>query len=66
MPSSRMSWSTPNTVTAVLASRWSTPPETELASLVCEHLHVGFDAELTAFYIDACGFRPTGGGLMAL
>ncbi|MEL6983480.1 MAG: GNAT family N-acetyltransferase [Actinomycetota bacterium] len=32
----------------------------------CEYLHVGFDAELAPFYIDACGFRPTGGGLMEL
>lgn len=32
----------------------------------CEFLHVGFDADLSAFYIDACGFVPTSGGLMEL
>jgi GNAT superfamily N-acetyltransferase len=32
----------------------------------CEHLHVGFDETLRSFYIDACGFWPTLGGLMDL
>ncbi len=32
----------------------------------CEFLHVGFDADLRAFYIDACGFEPVLGGLMDL
>jgi GNAT superfamily N-acetyltransferase len=32
----------------------------------CEYLHVGFDADLAPFYIDACGFTPTGGGLIEL
>lgn len=32
----------------------------------CEFLHVGFDEDLRAFYIDACGFEETGGGLMRL
>ena len=32
----------------------------------CEFLHVGFDEDLRAFYIDACGFTPTGGGLIEL
>lgn len=32
----------------------------------CEFLHVGFDEELRPFYIDACGFEETGGGLMKL
>jgi GNAT superfamily N-acetyltransferase len=32
----------------------------------CEFLHVGFDADLAAFYVDACGFSPTNGGLMTL
>ncbi len=32
----------------------------------CEFLHVGFDEELRSFYIDACGFEPTSGGLMKL
>lgn len=31
----------------------------------CEWLHVDYDAELTPFY-DACGFRPTRAGLLAL
>jgi GNAT superfamily N-acetyltransferase len=30
-----------------------------------EWLHVDFDAELRPFY-EACGFRPTGAGLLAL
>lgn len=32
----------------------------------CEYLHVEFDDELTPFYIDACGFRPTPGGIIEL
>lgn len=32
----------------------------------CEFLHVGFEDDLRAFYIDACGFEPTLGGLMEL
>lgn len=32
----------------------------------CEYLHVDFDDDLKAFYYDACGFRPTNGGLIAL
>jgi len=32
----------------------------------CEFLHVGFDDDLRSFYIDACGFAPTRGGLMEL
>ncbi len=32
----------------------------------CEFLHVGFEEDLRPFYIDACGFQPTLGGLMEL
>jgi len=32
----------------------------------CEWLHVDFDDELRAFYLDACGFRPATAGLIAL
>ena len=32
----------------------------------CEFLHVGFEEDLRTFYIDACGFEPTRGGLMHL
>jgi len=32
----------------------------------CEWLHVDFDDELTRFYRDACGFVPTGAGLIGL
>ena len=32
----------------------------------CEWLHVDFDDDLRAFYIDACGFTPTSAGLMSL
>ena len=32
----------------------------------CEWLHVDFDDHLRAFYFDACGFKPTNAGLIAL
>jgi len=32
----------------------------------CEWLHVDFDDVLRSFYYDACGFRPTNAGLIAL
>jgi GNAT superfamily N-acetyltransferase len=32
----------------------------------CEWLHVDFEEEHRAFYLDACGFAPTPAGLMAL
>jgi GNAT superfamily N-acetyltransferase len=32
----------------------------------CEWLHVDFDAELAPFYLGACGFKPTGAGLIDL
>ena len=32
----------------------------------CEWLHVDFDDDLRAFYIDACGFTPTSGGVIEL
>ena len=32
----------------------------------CETLHVDFDDDLRPFYVDACGFRPTSAGLIAL
>jgi GNAT superfamily N-acetyltransferase len=32
----------------------------------CEFLHVGFGGDLKTFYVDACGFSPTAGGLMEL
>lgn len=32
----------------------------------CEWLHVDFEADLTAFYIDTCGFTPTAAGLLSL
>ncbi|ATL30031.1 GNAT family N-acetyltransferase [Streptomyces formicae] len=32
----------------------------------CEWLHVDFDDELRGFYFDACGFRSTAAGLIAL
>jgi GNAT superfamily N-acetyltransferase len=36
------------------------------AAAGCEWLHVDFDEHLKAFYFDACGFRPTPAGLIAL
>jgi ribosomal protein S18 acetylase RimI-like enzyme len=32
----------------------------------CEWLHVDFEEHLTAFYLEACGFRPTAAGLIRL
>ncbi|MDT0613337.1 GNAT family N-acetyltransferase [Streptomyces lancefieldiae] len=32
----------------------------------CEWLHVDFEAHLRPFYFDACGFRETAAGLIAL
>lgn len=32
----------------------------------CEWLHVDFEDEHRGFYVDACGFRLTGAGLLAL
>ena len=32
----------------------------------CEWLHVDFEDDLRAFYFDACGFKPTDAGLIAL
>ena len=32
----------------------------------CEWLHVDFADELSTFYLDACGFRPTAAGLVHL
>ncbi|MBU3864821.1 GNAT family N-acetyltransferase [Streptomyces sp. 4503] len=32
----------------------------------CEWLHVDFEEHLRPFYFDACGFRPTDAGLIAL
>ena len=32
----------------------------------CEWLHVDFEEHLRGFYLDSCGFTPTGAGLIAL
>ena len=32
----------------------------------CEWMHVDFDDDLRPFYFDACGFKPTNAGLIAL
>jgi GNAT superfamily N-acetyltransferase len=32
----------------------------------CEWLHVDFEEDLREFYVGACGFAPTPGGLIAL
>ncbi len=36
------------------------------AAAGCEWLHVDFDSDLAPFYITACGFSPTGAGLINL
>jgi GNAT superfamily N-acetyltransferase len=38
----------------------------EAARAGCEWLHVDFDDHLAGFYLESCGFRPTGAGLIAL
>jgi predicted GNAT family N-acyltransferase len=38
----------------------------EVACTTHEWLHVDFDDELSAFYIDACGFQPSNAGLIDL
>ena len=38
----------------------------EARAAKCEWLHVDFDDELRTFYFDACGFKPTNAGLIAL
>ncbi|MDP9335655.1 MAG: GNAT family N-acetyltransferase [Actinomycetota bacterium] len=40
--------------------------EAESRAAGCEWLHVDFDENLQSFYFDACGFRPTNAGLIAL
>jgi hypothetical protein len=32
----------------------------------CEWLHVDFEEDLRGFYLDECGFTPTGAALVAL
>ena len=32
----------------------------------CEWLHVDFEEPLRSFYVDACGFKETAAGLIAL
>lgn len=36
------------------------------AAAGCDYLHVDFEDDLRSFYLDACGFRPTNGGLIEL
>lgn len=38
----------------------------QAAAAGCEWLHVDFAPHLRSFYVDACGFRPTDAGLIAL
>ncbi|MET7493110.1 GNAT family N-acetyltransferase [Streptomyces sp900116325] len=38
----------------------------EARAAKCEWLHVDFEEHLRAFYFDACGFRETSAGLIAL
>jgi ribosomal protein S18 acetylase RimI-like enzyme len=38
----------------------------ESARAGCEWLHVDFDPDLAAFYLDRCGFCPTDAGLIRL
>jgi GNAT superfamily N-acetyltransferase len=38
----------------------------EVRAAGCGWLHVDFGEHLRSFYLDACGFSPTGAGVMAL
>ncbi|APU14859.1 MULTISPECIES: GNAT family N-acetyltransferase [Actinoalloteichus] len=38
----------------------------EASAAGCEWLHVDFEGRLSGFYLDACGFRPTKAGVIAL
>lgn len=38
----------------------------EARTVGCQWLHVDFEKDLEAFYLDACGFRPTSAGLLRL
>jgi ribosomal protein S18 acetylase RimI-like enzyme len=38
----------------------------EAARAGCEWLHVDFEEDLEAFYLGACGFRPTAAGVLRL
>ncbi|MFE3036592.1 GNAT family N-acetyltransferase [Streptomyces canus] len=38
----------------------------EARAAKCEWLHVDFEAHLRSFYLDACGFKETAAGLIAL
>ncbi|MEU4196490.1 GNAT family N-acetyltransferase [Kribbella sp. NPDC026611] len=38
----------------------------EAAKAGCDWLHVDFEPHLKAFYLEACGFRPTDAGLLDL
>ena len=48
------------------AARMVTLAVAQAKAAGCEWLHVDFDPELRVFYFDACGFRPTDAGLIAL
>nr|WSZ98998.1 GNAT family N-acetyltransferase [Streptomyces sp. NBC_00857] len=39
---------------------------TEARAAKCEWLHVDFEEDVRSFYMDACGFRETPAGLIAL
>ena len=39
---------------------------TEARTAGCEWLHVDFEDELSTFYFEACGFKPTPAGLIEL
>lgn len=49
-----------------IATRMVAIARDHAAAAGCEWLHVDFDDELRSFYFDACGFRPTNAGLIAL
>lgn len=49
-----------------IATRLVTTARDEARRAGCEWLHVDFDEHLRAFYLDACGFRSTAAGLIAL
>lgn len=55
-------WRTPSRIGAGLVAR----AVRGARDAHCEWLHVDFDDKLRGFYLEACGFRETGAGLIAL
>ena len=65
-PGSRTRWSSVSARGVGIATEIVGIARDQAEAAGCEWLHVDFDDHLRSFYYDACGFRPTHGGLIAL